>query len=390
MEKKSGFRITHDNRLSEFFGKDFSWASILAVIVLLFLVYLFLSGKMTRFYASALFSFYALTKHMWVSVILLGAFQTLIMIPLRVFRVRSSNNVKEFQEIIQAHDDPQLSQKQLKRDFHLGNKTFLFYVVDFTIQLLSFMTIGRLFLTDFYSKMLNPQLLYNFVPYPDYPIRAVFFKIPYLAVTETRQFGWQWILIVWLVLLIFQVVVWVVRSARKRHQPESEGPVAPEYSMPLAGKYGLGYIFLSLLIAVLVMNNFPTGVALQVFTGDVSIPNRTLNAVTALTTFGLILWFGYRRIKHKTELAVAEKIPGRVIFEARKQMFKETFQTSILVGLGAYLITNHIPSAFELSIFTFEIIAVFSPFTLDKLILQTVKKSENSDPTQAESSQEKV
>jgi len=50
-------------------------------------------------------------------------------------------------------------------------------------------------------------------------------------------------------------------------------------------------------------------------------------------------------------------------------MFKDSLFTATLVGLGAFFITNQIPSAFELSIFTLEVISLLSPFTLDKAIL---------------------
>ena len=370
MEKKSDLQLTKNNRLSDFLGKEFSWLSILALAILVWLVYIFFSGQMTQFYASALFGFYAITKHMWVSVMLLGVFQTIIMIPLRIFRVRSSNNIKEFQETIEAQGDMVALRKQLRNDFHLGNKTFLFYVVDFMIQLLTFMTIGRLFLTDFYTKMLNPNLLYSFIPYPAYPIKSTFFKIPYLAVTDTHRFGWKIVLIVWLVLIFVQLMLGTFASIKNHENKDS----SKSFSTPLAGKYGFGYVVISLILAFVLMRHFPVAFALKIFRGDVSVPNQTLNTVTAVVTFLMIMWFGYRHIIHKTQLALASNLTQDVIFETRKSMIKETVQTATLVGLGAYLITNQIPSAFELSIFTFEMIALFSPVTLDKLILKTAKK----------------
>lgn len=370
MEKKSDLQLTKDNRLSDFLGKEFSWLSLVALAILVWLVYIFFSGQMTRFYASALFGFYAVTRHMWISVMLLGVFQTIIMIPLRIFRVRSSNNIKEFQETIEAGGDMIALRKQLRHDFHLGNKTFLFYVVDFMVQLLTFMTIGRLFLTDFYTKILNPELLYSFIPYPAYPINSTFFKIPYLAVTQTHQFSWKVVVIVWLVIMFAQLMAGAVANIKNREKQD----VSKTFSMPLAGKYGLGYVVISLILAFVLMRHFPVAFTLKIFSGDVSVPNQTLNTITAVVTFLMLMWFGYRHIVHKTQLALANNVAQDVIFATRKSMIKETVQTATLVGLGAYLITNHIPSAFELSIFTFEIIALFSPLTLDKLILKTAQK----------------
>jgi hypothetical protein len=56
-------------------------------------------------------------------------------------------------------------------------------------------------------------------------------------------------------------------------------------------------------------------------------------------------------------------------------MVKNTFKKAAFLGLGAYFITNLIPSAFELSIFTLEIISFLSPFTLDRMIFASQKSS---------------
>jgi len=371
--QETSFKITKDNKLTDLLG-TVSWKSLLAAAVLILLLYLFFTDKIAQFYSSALFLFYGLTHRMWVSVIMLGVFQTLIMIPMRILRVKSSHHIKEFQKSVVAIEEIALQQKRVKRDFNLGNTTFLFYLVDFMIQFLTFISIGRLFLTDFYSNPLNSKLLYSFVPYPRYPILDTFFKIPYLTVTETRHFGGQAVLIFWAVLLVLQVIVWLISYFKNKNQQKKDFSVL---SMPLSGKYGLAYIVATLIFAWFVMAHFPTDFALKIFSGDVSIPNRTLNTITAFATFATLLWFDYRDILRKTELAYEQGVSALAIKRTRSIMFRESIQSASLIGLGAYFITNHIPSAFELSIFTFELIAIFSPLTLDKLILKTmVKKPE--------------
>ena len=109
------------------------------------------------------------------------------------------------------------------------------------------------------------------------------------------------------------------------------------------------------------------------FSGNISIPNRKFNTITAIVTFATLLWFGIAKINRKGKLAKARKVDSEIIFHTQKDMFKESLKTASLVGLGAYFITRQIPSAFELSIFTFELIALLSPFTLDKLIQGKVK-----------------
>lgn len=62
-------------------------------------------------------------------------------------------------------------------------------------------------------------------------------------------------------------------------------------------------------------------------------------------------------------------------------MLKDTLKNATLIGLGAYFITNQIPSAFELSIFTLEIISLASPLTLDRIILGSIAKPAVAEAT---------
>ena len=129
------------------------------------------------------------------------------------------------------------------------------------------------------------------------------------------------------------------------------------------------------------LRNFPIAWQPHIFTGDVSIPNRTLNTITAIGTFITILWLDIPKIRHKTRLARAQKIDEKIIFSTLKDMVKETLFSATIVGLGAFYITNHIPCAFELSIFTLEIISWISPLTLDKLILSSPVSKKALSPT---------
>ena len=53
-----------------------------------------------------------------------------------------------------------------------------------------------------------------------------------------------------------------------------------------------------------------------------------------------------------------------------------------------YFITNRIPSAFELSIFTLEIISLAAPLTLDKFILKMKKPMKDAMHKEVNSSDE--
>ena len=358
--------LTRDSNISSRVNLP-TFGTLLSIISIILLIYVFFSGLSYQFYASFLFLFYAITHSMWISVVFLGIFQTLLMIPFRMIRVIKANSIKEFQRDIAKIKNSKEQSFVLKKKFRQGNVTFLFYVVDFIMQLVSYISIGRLFLTDFYTHAINPKLLYSWVPYPNYPIADTFFKIPYFAVTETANLGWKVLIAVWIVLIIIQTLVFATRRIiRNRQGTETEQKM-------FAGKWGrytTGYLASFLILAWFIVRHFPISWQFRIFSGDVSVPNITLNTITAIATFSVLIYHGIPKITRQERMAKQIKLEPKIINELQKQMFQDILFTATIVGLGAFFITNQIPSAFELSIFTLEIISLAAPFTVDKLILK--------------------
>jgi hypothetical protein len=116
------------------------------------------------------------------------------------------------------------------------------------------------------------------------------------------------------------------------------------------------------------------------FSGDVAFQNNTFNTVTAIATFLTLLWFDANEISEKKAEARKAKIKPELISQMGRRMFKESMITAMTVGLGAYYITNQIPCAFELSIFTLEVISLLSPVTLDKWIKNAAKPKPVEEP----------
>jgi hypothetical protein len=193
-------------------------STIIAIGIVVFLAYAFVSGLTKQFYASFVFLFYALTGQMWVSVVLLGVFQTLLLIPFRVINLLKSANLEEFRETINKMDAEREQSYFLKKSVKRGQRVALYYFVNFFVQTTSYISIGRLFLTDFYNERLKPELLYSFVPYPDYPIEGRMFKIPYVWFGETTDLGMRWVWIAWGVILGLQGVFFVIRSIRRKQK----------------------------------------------------------------------------------------------------------------------------------------------------------------------------
>jgi len=340
--------------------------SIATGIVLIFLVWAFFSGETSRFYASFVFSFYSLTHSMWISVVMLGIFQTIIMIPFRIINLTKSKHIKDFEakvkELEQKGDQTFLIKKSAKS----GNSVVLYYLIDFFFALTSYVSIGRLFLTDFYTVKLDPNLLYSWVKYPQYPIQDVWFKIPYLVVTQTKDLGMTAVIVACIVVIAITILLsWVAKSFQKTKNEDGSDKVLAQ---PIT--WFLGSSVLIMIIIYFVFRHFPTAIQGMIFTGDVGRPNPQFNTITAIATFITILWLDMKPIAKKVDLARTAGIPESVIRKTQTQLFGDSLRSAILVGLGAYYITNKIPCAFELSIFTLEIISWLSPLTLDRFILK--------------------
>ncbi len=365
----------------------------LAAAILVFLVVAFFKGWTFNFYANILFGFYGLTKKIWVSVVLLGVTQTILMIPFRTIRVMQAQNIRKFQDKVDELKQEEQQIARVKKSFRQGNLTFLFYIVDFMIQLTLFISIGRLFLTDFYANKIDPNIFWKFVPYPEYPLQGLWFKLPYPVVTDSKDLGGWVVILVWILILLSHVFIYVAKRMRNRfavlaekkaqaeakEEQKEEQEISPSLSSPQLESQQKSKQTLSLLgsstivlfiITYFLVRSFPLSWEMRIFSGDVSIPNRTLNTVTAIATFIMVIWFGLQDIIRQGKLAKQEGISDEVVDLTQNEMFKTNLFNATLIGLGAFFITNLIPSAFELSIFTFELIAILSPFTLDRFVLK--------------------
>jgi hypothetical protein len=66
----------------------------------------------------------------------------------------------------------------------------------------------------------------------------------------------------------------------------------------------------------------------------------------------------------------------------------QSLKNAVVLGLGAFFITNQIPSAFELSVTTFEVMYMIYPYTFGLLIKKTEKPTVT--PAIVETSVEKI
>ena len=110
-------------------------STIITVVIIALLIYAFFSRITLQFYASVLFLFYSMTKSMWVSVVLLGVFQTLLMIPFRITNLLKSANIKEFKERFKEIEQSHEQQFVLRKSVSGGKRVALYYLVNFFVYL---------------------------------------------------------------------------------------------------------------------------------------------------------------------------------------------------------------------------------------------------------------
>lgn len=350
----------------------------LALIAIVVLIIAFVSGWTMTFYASFLFLFYSWTGKMWVSVILLGVFQTILLIPFRIISIRKANDIKSVINEVEEIENSEKKITTFRNYFSSGNRPTLFYSVTFYIQLVSFASIGRLFLTDFYSVPISPDHLLPFAPYPHYPIHDVFFTVPYPFPIETLDSG----MIAFIILagLIIGAKYAIQKTFADMYKKLGHAELAEVKMNGILKSYLNMFAENSvvlLLIAWIVTRALPIGWEIRYFVNDITVPNRSLNTFTALLTFGTVIWLNRNQIQSQYEALVQAGMKRLHAEKQRTQLWRETLFNATLIGLAAFFMTNQIPSAFELSVFTLEIISMLSPFTLDKLIKKGAVKKED-------------
>jgi len=179
------------------------------------------------------------------------------------------------------------------------------------------------------------------------------------------------VLIFWIIAFVYKFLVNkfkpYYRQMKKNFDEKKDKPILMIEKLV---KNTSGSVILLMIIGWFLMRYFPVDWTIKIFSGDVSHPYSTFNAITAIMTFFIVIWLDFPKINKKVDLAIQENIDINVIAKIKVKLYRESFQKALFLGLGAYFITNQIPCAFELSIFTFETISLLSPLTIDRIIFK--------------------
>ncbi len=350
------------------------FTTTLLLIGLIVLIVWFFKGGSFRFYASAFFGLYYLTRRIWVSVILIGIGQNLLFLPMRFISLKLSTSLKDFQDeldkIKTEKDQYFLFTQKVKQ----GNIALVFYIFNFILNAIAFFSAGRIFLIDFYSQKLDPSLLYSFIPYPKYPLLGTDFNFPFFKITQTMALEWSLISQIFLVLLALFVIprlLWrLVKIFLRKNKKVLSVRINYNRFLLKVGGFG-GSLFL---LTLFVLRHLPTSAVGIMLQADLTRPNRSMNLITAIGTFITTLHAGYIRHRLSVKKARQNDIPTKIIDRVFKQRMRQSVKNAFILGIGAFVVTSQIPSAFELSVATFEVLYILSPYTFDLILKNSTAK----------------
>ena len=343
--------------------------TIFLMVFLIFILAWFIRGGSFKLYASIFFSLYYLTQQIWVSVLLMGVLQNIALLPLRFIGMKQAMAFDSFEKAIEESSN-QEAYLVFKKKITTGDSTIIFYIFNFVINAIAFVSAGRIFLIDFYTQKLDPKLLYKWVPYPDYPLQGSDFKLPFGKVTETMAMSWKNIFLIWVGITLFFVVLKVLWRFFRIFLSKNKQILKVRINYNRAMATTSGFSLTLLVLSIIFLRHIPTKWAFITLVADLTHQNSTMNLITAIGTFITTMHAGYTRIRIDREIALARGLKKEAINIVTKDKIRQTTRNAVFLGLGAYLITNQIPCAFELSVATFELLYILSPYTFDKLLVK--------------------
>jgi len=349
------------------------WLPFVTTLLIIFLIWIaiwFFRGGSFRLYASVFFGLYALTGQVWISVLLVGIVQNLAFLPLRFIGLKLSTSQEQFEEELENTKSESEQYFLFSEKVKKGDLAIIFFIFSFILNAVAFISAGRIFLIDFYSQKLNPNYLYSFIPYPSYPLKGTIFRFPFFHVNATTAVDWKYIIYFWLFLSIFLALIRLLWRFFKiffaRNKTLLRFRIGYNRLLVTIGGVGLTII----VISAFILRHIPTSLSFVWLVADLTRQNTTMNTITAIGTYITAVHAGLTRQRIASAKARLAGIEEAKISLVARQNIRQSFRNAFYLGLGAFLITNQIPCAFELSVATFEVLYMLSPYTFDKLLVK--------------------
>jgi hypothetical protein len=223
-------------------------------------------------------------------------------------------------------------------------------------------------------------LLYKWVPYPSYPLKGINLNVPLFKITQTTAISWSTIFLIigGTVLFLFALrLLWRIFRIFLRNNKKILN-VRIQYNRLLLTIGGFGGV--GILIFMFVMRHIPSAFQGFIFVANLSHQNTPMNFVTAVGTFIVTIHAGYKNNSLAAKAAALANIPPEIVKKVFRDKMKQSLQNAFILGLGAFFITNNIPSAFELSVTTFEVMYMIYPYTFGRFLTIANRPVKNITP----------
>ncbi len=343
-------------------------ATSLLVIFLVIVFIWFFRGGSFRLYASVFFTLYHFTGQIWVSVILMGVLQTVVFLPLRFIGQYAWPAIEDFEEEMERRKNENDQYLIFKKKIREGSFPFIFFIFNFVVNVIAFFSAGRIFLIDFYNYKLNPAYLYDFVPYPDYPLKGTTFFFPFFQIIQSYALKWGTIIKIWLIAVLFFSAIRLLWRPFKIFLGSNKKILSIRINYNRLLLQIGGFSTTLFVLSLFFLRHIPTKLKFIWLAADLTRQNTTMNFITAVATFITTVHAGYIRHTRDARLAANANIPPDIIQKVYRDKMRISFNNALILGMGAFFITNQIPCAFELSVATFEVLYIISPYTFDRLL----------------------
>lgn len=341
--------------------------TLVAILILIVVAYWFLRGGSFRLYASMFFGIYHITQLSWLSIILVAVVQNIAFLPFRVLFEKYYRDLKDFEDVIEKtkNDDQYFL---LNKKIRQGDKSIIFYIMNFVFLFIAFISAGRVFLLEFYRTPIDHKFLYSFIPYPDYPLQGVIFHFPFLKITSEEAVAWDkiwyFVGILVLILIVLRLLWRILKPILSRSKVLLRFRISYNKLM-----YWLsGFIGILTIAAIFLARHWPNGIVPIVLSADLSLQNTTFNMITGIASFLVTIYSGVQHKNEKSAYARKMGIPEEVIKKVEKESMKTTLRNAFLLGFSAFWVTRLMPCSHDLSVMAFETLYVLSPVTFDLLI----------------------
>ncbi len=348
-------------------GHQAPFSTILSLAFLIVLIVWFLRGGSFVLYASLFFSLYYLTKLSWLSIILVSIVQNLFFLPFRIISERFYVDLKDFEHALEKtkSDDQYFVLKNQVRE---GNKSVIFYIINFVLFFIAFISAGRVFFLEFYHTPIATHWLYSWVPYPQYPLQGVIFEFPLIKATSTIALDWSQIIKIWIIPILVLAVGRIIWLILKPLLYKSSSILRARISLNRIKLLLGGFVGTLFIFSLYFLRHFPTSFQVYYFTADLSRQNTTFNIITAICTCLATIYSGFEHAQEQGEQARLRGIPEDIITTVSKQTIRTSVGNGILLGLLAIWITRLMPSSHDLSVLAFEALYILYPITFGLLV----------------------